>query len=263
MYASYLARSLVPTSVCQYLNFVGLLHKELGLPNPLLDNWFLSSVLKGIKRIHGVPPTPREPMTIRLLFQIRGRLNLNNSHHASFWAICLTSFFGLFRKAHLLPISSKSFSPVTQFTRNDFSLHAHGYNVHVRWSKTIQLGQHSLHVPFVRNPGSVLCPVTAISQAFWLTKNADPYGQAFCYASTSTSAPRVFTYKMFMSYLKRFLQELGAPANLFGSHSFRRGGASFALEAGIPLDTISIMGDWKSDAMFLYLHMPFAQRLSA
>ncbi|XP_066929861.1 uncharacterized protein [Clytia hemisphaerica] len=40
MYAAYLARFLLPQSVCVYLNFVGLLHREMGFPNPLLDNWF-------------------------------------------------------------------------------------------------------------------------------------------------------------------------------------------------------------------------------
>ena len=53
LYAAYLARFLVPTSVCQYLSFVGLLHKEFGYPNPLEHNWVVSSVLKGIKRIKG------------------------------------------------------------------------------------------------------------------------------------------------------------------------------------------------------------------
>ena len=59
------------------------------------------------------------------------------------------------------------------------------------------------------------------------------------------------------------MRELGVPPDLYGTHSFRRGGASFALEAGVPLDTISLLGDWKSDAMFLYLHMPLSQRVAA
>uniref|UniRef100_A0A7M5VH21 Uncharacterized protein n=1 Tax=Clytia hemisphaerica TaxID=252671 RepID=A0A7M5VH21_9CNID len=67
MYAAYLARFLLPQSVCIYLNFVGLLHREMGFPNPLLDNWFLSSVLKGIKRSKGVPPVPKLPITVDIL----------------------------------------------------------------------------------------------------------------------------------------------------------------------------------------------------
>ena len=105
LYAAYLARFLLPQSVCQYLNYVGLLHREMGYINPLSDNWVLTSVLRGIKRTLGKPPKPRLPITIPLLIGIRSRLNLNSSKHASFWAICLVAFFGLFRKAHLLPDS--------------------------------------------------------------------------------------------------------------------------------------------------------------
>ena len=65
-----------------------------------------------------------------------------------------------------------------------------------------------------------------------------------------------------MSFMKQILVELGLPSNQYGTHSFRRGGTSFALQAGVPLDVISLMGDWKSDAMNLYLHMPLSQRIS-
>ena len=66
-----------------------------------------------------------------------------------------------------------------------------------------------------------------------------------------------------MHSLQFFLTRLGLNSSQYGSHSFRRGGASLALEAGVPLDTIAVMGDWKSDAVYLYLHMPLSQRLRA
>ena len=66
-----------------------------------------------------------------------------------------------------------------------------------------------------------------------------------------------------MACLKSHLSRSGLPPGQYGSHSFRRGGATFALEAGVPLDSIAVMGDWKSDAMYLYLHMPLSQRLRA
>ena len=120
MYAAYLARFLSPSSICQYLNYVGLLHREMGFLTPLADNWVLSSVLKGIRRILGTPPMPRLPITVNILIGIRSRLNLNSSRHASFWAVCLTAFFGLFRKCHLLPVSASAFDPKRQFIRSDF-----------------------------------------------------------------------------------------------------------------------------------------------
>ena len=52
-YAAFLARSLKYTSVKQYISTIGLLHKEFGLTNPLTDNYFLSSLLNGIRRVKG------------------------------------------------------------------------------------------------------------------------------------------------------------------------------------------------------------------
>ena len=235
----------------------------MGVPNPLENNWCVQSVLSGIKRIHGTPPQPCLPITVNLLLGIRSLLNLSNSFHASFWAICLTSFFGLFRKSHLLPCSGPKFCSKKQFTRRDFVPTAHGFSVHVRWSKTIQLGQRTLWVPLVAQPNSRLCPVAAIRQAFSLTPLAGLDSQVFCWYNSDTHANAVLTYKGFMLCMKQLLVKLGVPADRYGTHSFRRGGATFALESGVPLDVISIMGDWKSDALFLYLHMPFSQRLAA
>ena len=262
MYAAFLARFLLPQSVYLYVHFVGLLHKEQGLPNPLADNWLITSVLKGIRRVYGVPPRPRLPMTTDILLKIRSRLNLSCSKQASFWAVCLVSFFGLFRKSHLLPVLSPQFNAAQQFTRADFTSTPYGYSVLVRWSKTIQMGQRTLTVPLILLPRSPLCPVWAIRHAFSLAPGASSLSQAFCF-QTSTRHCSVLTYKTFMVILKSILLELGLNPHDYGTHSFRRGGASFALEAGVPLDVISIMGDWKSDSVFLYLHMPLGQRLSA
>ena len=193
MYAAYLSRFLLPQSVCQYLNVVGLLHRDMGLPNPLLDNWTLSAVLKGIKRVLGVPPVPRLPITPDILLRIRSRLNLNCSRHASFWAICLVSFFGMFRKSHLLPISPAQFDPVRQFTRADFVRTTFGMVVSVRWSKTIQLGQRTIAIPLISNPTSLVCPVNAVSQAFTLTVGAESSSQAFCWQDASNSQTTIFT----------------------------------------------------------------------
>ena len=61
-YAAFLARSLKPSSIGSYLNIIGLLHKEFGLPNPLLNNWPLKSLLTGIKRAIGTPPNQKLPL---------------------------------------------------------------------------------------------------------------------------------------------------------------------------------------------------------
>ena len=263
MHAAYLARFLLPNSVCIYSNFIGILHRENGLNNPLLDNWTLSTVLRGIKRVKGVAPMPKLPMTLDILSFIHSQLNLRDSKQASFWAICLVSFFGLFRKSHLLPPSPREFSPATFFTRSDFTFRDSILLISVRWSKTIQFGQRIVTIPLVALPSSIFCPVSAVSHAFSLTSGSPPSNQALCWWDSYNASYRVFTYRDFMACLKAHLSRSGLPSGQYGSHSFRRGGATFALEAGVPLDSIAVMGDWKSDAMYLYLHMPLSQRLRA
>ena len=59
---AFLARSLKAASISNYLNIIGILHKVLNLPNPLLDNWPLQSLLTdwlGLSRSKVCPPCPK------------------------------------------------------------------------------------------------------------------------------------------------------------------------------------------------------------
>ena len=39
------------------------------------------------------------------------------------------------------------------------------YIYHVQWSKTVQLGQHTILIPLVSQTLSDVCPVASVSQA--------------------------------------------------------------------------------------------------
>ena len=58
MYSVFLARFLLQQSVCLCVNFV-----KRGLLNLLVNNWRTSSVVKGIRRVHGTTVKPRLPIT--------------------------------------------------------------------------------------------------------------------------------------------------------------------------------------------------------
>ena len=49
-YVAYLGRSYRFCTVQQYINIVRLIHLEMGLSNPLKDNWSVSSVLAGVQQ---------------------------------------------------------------------------------------------------------------------------------------------------------------------------------------------------------------------
>ena len=38
-------------------------------------------------------------------------------------------------------------------------------------------------------------------------------------------------------------------------------GGSYAFQSGVPVELIKILGDWKSDAVFMYLTVPLKVRL--
>ena len=262
LYAAYLARSLKFSSIKQYLGIIGLMHKEFGLNNPLSGNWQLSSLLTGVKRVHGNAPQQKLPINFDILRGIHSQLNLTYSVDAAFWAICLVAFFGMFRKSHLLINKVGSFDPDKQLTKADFSFFPGGALNRVRWSKTIQFREKVVQIPLIASPGSPFCPVSAISRAFAFTSHVSQDSQAFQWVHSSL-AIRPFTYGLFMAKLRTCLNNCGLPGMEFGSHSFRRGGASLAFQAGLPLEIIKILGDWKSNAVLLYLTVPLDIRIKA
>ena len=70
------------------------------------------------------------------------------------------------------------------------------------------------------------------------------------------------TYQKFLDQLRR-LVDIGLEPSHFASHTFRRGGASFAFQAGVPIEMIKKLGDWKADAVLFYLTVPMNMRLHA
>ena len=74
---------------------------------------------------------------------------------------------------------------------------------------------------------------------------------------------KILTYSKFLQRLRSALHALGLPARDYACHSFRRGGASFAFQAGLPVELIKILGDWHSDAVLLYLTVPLSVRLES
>lgn len=249
-YAVLLAKHLKYSSVKQYLNIVRLLHLEWDIPNPLMNNFQLSCVLRGIRRIHGDIQRKKLPITPELLYKILSMLDLSNSFDASVWAACLTMLYGLLRRGNVLSTQAQ-FRSSKHLTRNDITFHSYGIQLNIKWSKTIQFGERSLQIPLPRYHGHVLCPVQAILLSFKLSAGADMAGPAFTYKCGP--ALRLLTPNLFISKIRSCIQQLGLDSCKYAGHSFRRGGASWAYHAGVPLDTIRQLGDWRSNAYQRYI----------
>ena len=97
-YIAFLSRRLCFSSVRQYLNAVRLVHLEAGMQNPLEKNWYVSSILKGVRRLKGDASIQKLPITLDILKKIFLNLDLHSSFDRTFWAACLVGFFSFFRK---------------------------------------------------------------------------------------------------------------------------------------------------------------------
>lgn len=206
--------------------------------------------LKGIKRSLGNHVQRKSPMTPAILRQIHGVINFNNALDTAIWAASLIAFYGLLRKSNLMPDSLGGFDASRQLTRSDFTFFQDRIDARIKWSKTVQYGQRIRTIPFPRIPGNPLCPVSAVMRHFELTATLRPLDPAF---AVTSSPPTPLTASVFIHYLKSVLSKLGYAESLYSSHSFRRGGASFALSCGVSQDDIRILGDWASNAYMSYL----------
>ena len=161
------------------------------------------------------------------------------------------------RKSNLV-VTTGDYHPLKILLRRDVKTTCFGLLVRFRWSKTIQSAERDLIIPVVAISRSKLCPVRAFrSMVEYVPAHTnDP---AFCWPGTLGNVP--VTYHEFQTFLRSCLKLLGFDESKYSSHSFRRGGATWANMVGVPPEMIQIMGDWQSDSYMRYIKVDLAQRL--
>ena len=251
-YIAFLSRRLCFSSVKQYLNAVRLVHLEAGFPNPLEKNWYVSSILKGVRRLKGDASIQKLPITLDILKKIFQILDLNSSFDRTFWTACLVGFFSFFRKSNLLIPSHLLFDPTRNLCASDVSFTNDGVILSVRWSKVIQFKERILQIPLPKIPNSPFCPSTALLRLTLECPSFPLPVPLFRYSWLGASNVPL-TQNQFMDKLHSCLGAIGLDTSKYSGHSLRRGGASFALQCGLPVDLIKIQGDWRSNACERYL----------
>ena len=95
----------------------------------------------------------------------------------------------------------------------------------------------------------MLCPVTAVLR--YLAVRTEAVGPLFVWEDNSP-----LTRDQFVRRVKKALQSVGVDASCYSGHSFGIGAATAAAMAGVPADTIKMLGRWESDAYRLYIRTP-------
>lgn len=265
-YVAHLARSISTQSLSQYLNVIRIIHLELGYPNPLVNNYMLDTVLKGVARAKGLTVVKKLPITPGLLLKIRAQLDLNKTNNVVFWAVCLMLFFTWLRKSNVLSNYVRVQGNSKIIKRGDFFMSNNapqlGLFVNIAATKTIQFKERALICPLPYLPRHPLCPVTAIIKAFKATPCADPGQPAFQWLDNRNQLIPV-TYLAFQGKLRDQLALCGVDPAEYSSHSFRRGGCSWGLSQGLSTDTLKLLGDWKSRCVEEYMTVQLKDKVSA
>ena len=257
-YVAYLACRLSYQSIPKYLNIIRLQHLELGLPNPMDNNYSVASILKGVKRVKGCTVTQKLPITPAIMYQIRACLDISKPCDLLFWATCLLAFFSLLRKSNLLPASPGKFSPLRHPCRGDLTLASRGLALRVKYSKTLQFRERIHLVPLPYLQGHPLCPVTALIALLCY----QPRQLSHVSPLLTLPSGQLLTQAAFQARLRAILQSCGLDATSYSGHSFRRGAATTMFQAGLPGEIIQLLGDWKSDAYKLYLTVDLHSKFS-
>ena len=227
-----------------------------GVPDNVL--YVANMFMLGLKRQMGTFVNQKLPVTPHILLQLYTCVDFTNSLHVCVWSAMLFMFFTFFRKSNVMPMSVSTFDSSKQVTRECISVCKDFILVSVTWSKTIQHSQKQLLVPVSVVQGSVLCPVTAYLQLLDIVPGST--GPAFSYFKGHTRVP--LTYNVFTKMFRLWLQNIGiSHPNLYSPHSFRRGGATWAFQAGVSPTLIKLHGDWQSDCYLQYVKLSVENKM--
>ena len=261
MFLQFMSRTINSFKyLCNVMSSIKKLHQCTGYQLIAGESLIVKAQLSGLRRILGDIQIQKLPVTPGMLLHIYQLLNTSDTFHLCLWAAFTFGFFTFLRKSNIAAPSLKDFNPDKHLTRGDIFVSQDMLLVKVRWSKTIQFKQRLLLLPVSAIPNSVLCPVKAYSQLA-IAVPACHNSPAFQYLD---GAGRVtpLTHTVLVNSLKLILSTLGYNPQLYAGHSLRRGGATFAFQAGADHDLIRLQGDWASNAYQRYLQVNFSDKIS-
>ena len=213
--------------------------------------------MRGISRLNPHVPVRAKPVTPSLLISFHQHMDHSSSLHLTVFACSLFLFFTMSRLGSILP-SSRRTPCHTFLTRDRVNFFKGGLLVTLIHTKTLQFGKRRLHIPLIRLD-SILCPLRAYHNSLLFLDHQSPV-QAFAFMSDGSISP--LTRSLFINTFRAVLSSGGhSDAKSYTGHSFRRGGASWAFQTGLPGELIQICGDWASDAYKKYLEFSMQNKI--
>ena len=222
----------------------------------LFEKVVVRSAMRGLKAQLSRPVHQKLPFTVAHLLRFHEALDLRNAKHLACWCAMLLAFFGCLRLSNLVPSSQITFDPLKQLRRSDIKCEGNVILVYFKWAKTNQTARKVSWIPIssVSDPRFNL--KLHIELLFKVVKNP---GSVPLF---SFSSDKFHTRNTLVNMLNMCVSEAGLDPSDYSWHSFRRGSAMFAFEAGLADSAVQLLGDWSSSAFKNYLEFSFMRKVS-
>jgi hypothetical protein len=250
LYMEFLSRSFVaPNSIQNYVSGVRTLHKMLGVECTSLDSFGVKLMSRAILSTFMHSPYHRPPLSIRHLSDIvRTCLSLGEAGIVLKCAFVFL-FFGCLRQSNIAPTTVGLFDARRNTSRGDILFHPPGLIFLMKWSKTLQGGNHAL-IPLPTLSNKLLCPVKAFLDMCDLIPAGDD--SPLLLLKDANGGTNIVTLTFLKKCFKNILESLNIKEG-YTLHSFRSGGAHAAFHGGAATDDVKTQGTWKSNICWKYI----------
>ncbi len=239
----YVHLHLAPSTIATYLSAISFLHKINNHCDPC-ENFAVHKLLVGVSKLHTTHKQTRLPITLPILHKLVCALPSLEpvSYKMSMYrAMFLFAFHACCRVGEITKSGSAQHWLLLKnivFSTDSFNVTFTSYKHHVPG-----------HTPTIRvhAQNNNFCPVHALKAYLYYRGNLP--GPLFC-LSDGQPIPR----SHFANMLNQCLRFAGLYSPQLTSHSFRVGRATMALEQGMTLQQLLLLGRWKSmSALTKYL----------
>ncbi len=239
-----------PRTAKTYLAAISYQCKMLNYSD-ITSNFIVTKMIEGMKRLKPLKDS-RLPITIELLNNMVSALPAictSNYETLLFSAAFCLAFFGFLRIGEFSVVNN-NLSKVFDLKQIKLLKARNCIELTIPFSKTDQYGRGKTIV--IPGTGCKICPVRNVEK--FLVHRPDFSGPFFCHYGG-----KPMTRYQFTAVLLKVLSNIGVDTNVYKSHSFRIGAASFFHSQGLSEDQIKIMGRWRSEAFQTYIRIPKTQ----
>ena len=229
-----------------YLLTVAAAHKALRLPNPVdisrgTGDWTLKQAVQAGTNIHPAGGHKRAPFAVDHICAILASKQFcAGVMGPTYSALSAASYLGMARAQAFTSTTADLFDMFTQITRGDVAVLTLP-DGKVRVSLFLPAGKAN---PCGRelvfeSTGHIICAATSIVRMLEVTPEAAMSGPLFVGANGGP-----ITYRQWYNVTRKALKEIGLPTDMYGLHSYRRGGATALYNQTRDIELVESVGGW-------------------